>query len=113
MTAPSVNASEKIKDVNVNEVNLGGIWNCVGGGQYYLTQQGNTLWWYGESSPNNPGWSNVVHGTIRNNVINMEWMDVPKGINRLSGILVLKIDLNKQFHTINQTGGFGGLEWIR
>jgi len=109
LIASSVNASEKIETVNANAVNLSGVWNCDGSwGQYYLTQQDNTLWWYGESSPNNPFWSNVARGTIKDNLINMEWADVPKGNMHNSGILVLKIDSDKQFHVISRTGGWGG-----
>jgi hypothetical protein len=54
-------------------IDLTGVWNCDDKGTYYLRQIGNTLWWYGEQKSNNPLWSNVAHGTITDNTINLEW----------------------------------------
>ena len=58
---------------------LTGVWNCDDGGKYYLRQTDSTLCWYGEQNPSGPTWSNVAHGTINSNIINLEWVDVPKG----------------------------------
>ncbi len=114
LTAPLVNASEKIKPAIGNEVSLTGVWNCDDKGTYYLRQIGNTLWWYGEQKSNNLLWSNVAHGTITDNTINLEWVDVPKGSNQFSGTLMtLNIDSNNQLRAVYKKEGFGGSVWTR
>ncbi len=92
---------------------LTGVWNCDDGGKYYLRQIGSTLCWYGEENPSGPTWSNVAHGTINSNIINLEWVDVPKGNIMQSGILTLNIVSNNQLKATQKTGGFGGSVWSR
>jgi hypothetical protein len=62
---------------------LTGDWRCNMGGDYYIRQSGNTIWWYGEGS----SWSNVAHGNINGNIASLSWTDVPKGRNSLIGTL--------------------------
>ena len=83
-----------------------------GGGIYYLTQIGSTLWWYGEGDPNSPGWSNVARGTISGNTITMTWADVPKGQTRNHGSMKLQIVSDNELKVISQTGG-AGLKYLR
>jgi hypothetical protein len=94
-------------------LDLTGVWNCDDGGKYYVRQLGTTVWWFGEQDPDNPGWSNVMRGTISGNMINADWADVPKGGVMQSGNLVLQIASNNQLVAISKTGGFGGSTWTR
>ena len=93
-------------------LNLGGRWNCNDGGIYYVRQLGAKIWWFGERTPTNPGWSNVAHGDLVGNELRLDWADVPKGSLLQSGILVLDVTANKM--TVKQqTGGFSGTVWTR
>ena len=92
---------------------LTGVWNCDDTGTYYLKQIDNDLYWYGESDPVTPSWSNVAHGTISGNTLNLEWEDVPKGNIMQNGILALNIVSNDELKLTQMTGGFGGSHWTR
>jgi len=67
---------------------------------YYIRQVGNKVWWYGETNPYNPNWSNAFYGTIGSSspgdVINGDWADVPKGKTSYSGTLRLMIETKQQ-----------------
>jgi hypothetical protein len=58
---------------------LTGVWRCNDGGSCYLRQLGDEVWWYGEASPDSPGWSNVANGRLHGNSLRLKWADVPKG----------------------------------
>jgi murein L,D-transpeptidase YcbB/YkuD len=92
---------------------LSGIWSSDNGGVFYIRQTGNNLWWLGENNPSNPDWADVAKGGIDEDVISLEWADVPKGTNNLQGTLVLRIESNDVLQMINSTGGFGGSKWTR
>jgi hypothetical protein len=94
-------------------IDLTGDWNCDDGGMYYIRQFGTTIWWYGEHSPNNPDWSNVMRGTISGNTINADWTDVPKGSVMQYGTLNLNIESNNRISAVSKTGGFAGSVWTR
>ncbi len=92
-------------------IDLTGTWKCNDGGLYYIRQSGNDIYWYGEISPDNPAWSNVMHGTLSSGVITGNWVDVPKGGSLGKGTIVLKVESGNHITIISQTGGFGGSEW--
>ena len=94
-------------------IDLTGVWGCDDGGAYYIRQLGNTVWWFGEQDPANPGWSNVAKGTISGSKITLTWADVPKGGAMGSGNLILQITSEDQLQAIQKTGGFGGSTWTR
>jgi len=94
-------------------IDLTGDWNCDDDGMYYIRQFGTTIWWYGEHSPNNPDWSNVMRGTISGNTINADWTDVPKGSVMQYGTLNLNIESNNRISAVSKTGGFAGSVWTR
>jgi hypothetical protein len=91
--------------------NLSGVYKCNDGGTYYVRQNGNNLWWYGESG-DGVGWTNIFKGTIRGNDINGNWIDVPKGNNQGAGVMNLRVSDGK-FISTYKTGGFSGSEWTR
>lgn len=91
--------------------NLSGVYKCNDGGTYYVRQNGNNLWWYGESG-DKVGWTNIFKGTIRGNDIHGTWIDVPKGNNQGGGLMTLRAS-NGKFISTYKTGGFSGSEWTR
>jgi hypothetical protein len=91
--------------------NLSGVYKCNDGGTYYVRQNGNSLWWYGESG-DGVGWTNIFKGTIQGNDINGNWIDVPKGNNQGAGVMNLRVS-NSKFISTYKTGGFSGSEWTR
>jgi beta-lactam-binding protein with PASTA domain len=93
---------------------LTGKWACNDGGTYYLREDGNALYWYGERAEVNPPWANVFEGKISGDTIRGSWADVPKGRVGGQGTLQLKIgDGGKVLERTGVTGGFGGSRWTR
>lgn len=93
---------------------LTGRWSCNDGGTYYVRQTGSRVNWYGESAPNQPAWSNVYSGRIRNSHIRGDWTDVPKGRTKGSGALDLVIEKDgTRLRAVKKSGGFGGSRWVR
>ena len=99
--------------MDVPQFNLSGVWKGNDGGKYHIRQLNDELWWFGESSPTNPAWSNVAHGLIRNREIVLKWADVPKGSIMNSGELMLEVVSENRIVAKSKTGGFGGSEWTR
>lgn len=98
---------------SVSAANLTGTWSCAEGGNYYITQIGNEVWWYGEGSATNPAWSNVANGLQIGNYVSLSWADVPKGTTRNSGVVLLEVVNDNELSRITQTGGFEGTKWTR
>jgi len=78
-------------------VNLSGKWNCPGGDTYYVRQQADQVFWYGENSHPQPGsaWRNVAHGFFdqKTGLITLAWADVQNRNSPLNGgLLVLRFD---------------------
>ncbi len=102
-------ALEKYIDIE----SLTGVWLSDTGETYYIRQLGdNTVWWYGESSEYNPESSNVAKGTRTGNMLNLDWVDVPKGEGSGSGKINLEIRQDRLV-AILKTGGFSSSEWQR
>lgn len=93
--------------------NLTGVWRSDDGGRYYIRQIGNKVWWFGESAPNSPSWSNAAYGEVSGNELRLQWADVPKGYNMNSGSMVLDIVSNGRLTAREKTGGFGGSNWVK
>ena len=93
---------------------LTGRWSCNDGGTYYLRQNGNQVYWYGEAADVRPAWSNVFSGRIHEGHIKGSWIDVPKGRTAAAGDLELVIEKNgTTLRVLSKTGGFKGSRWIR
>jgi hypothetical protein len=92
---------------------LTGVWNCDDGGKYYVRQLGSQVWWYGETSTEDPDWSNVMQGTLTGDVINARWADVPKGSVMQSGTLKIRVASRTSMTAIEKTGGFAGSTWTK
>lgn len=94
-------------------LDLTGVWDCNDGGTYYLRQLDDVLWWFGEPSDYPGEWSNVAMGSIDEDIIYLDWADVPKGGNMYDGYMVLMIDSPDLLIWLDGTEGFGGSEWTR
>jgi hypothetical protein len=104
-----------LSSANAFALDLTGTWTGNDGSPFYLRQIGRVLWWFGENEPIGPVYSNVAHGSIAGNNINLRWADVPKGDNRGSGQLRIKITSDNSLLLISQTGPatFGVSSWTR
>jgi hypothetical protein len=110
---PLTSFSQNEKKVEKSVYNLDGVFSG-GGGKYYLRQLDNELLWYGEEDAVTPTWSNVAHGVIKGNTINVKWADVPKGEIMQSGNLVIRIESNDELVLTKQTGEFFATDsWTR
>jgi hypothetical protein len=85
------------------DFNLTGDWQTRGT-DCYLRQIGDAVYWYCESSPQNPAWTSVGFGKIAGNKVMLNWTDVPKGNSSLIGSVVLNITSNDQLQVMNKTG---------
>jgi hypothetical protein len=92
---------------------LTGKWTANDGGTYYIRQQGNELWWYGQSSDGGNSWSNVLHATVLGDRASGRWADVPHGTIHSSGEMDLQVISETKLVASRRTGGFGGSEWTR
>jgi hypothetical protein len=112
-------ATQKIhqarKDPPSNPIfDLTGIWNCDDRALYYVRQLGSRIFWIGERSPQNPRFCNVAYGSVSPFEVTIEFADVPKGVNREWGTMVLQItDNGTRMTATKKTGNFGGSTWIR
>jgi hypothetical protein len=97
----------------LNGLDLTGVWDCNDGGTYYLRQLDDILWWFGEPSYEPGVWSNVATGIISDDIIYLDWSDVPKGSLMNSGYLVLDIVSSDRLVLLDMSGGFGGSVWTR
>ena len=93
-------------------VNIEGVFSCDYNGKYYIRQIGNEILWFGEDDNVNPTWSNVAHGTISGDMINLIWADVPKGSIMQHGKLVIRIISPDRLEQVSQEGDpFGSSVW--
>jgi hypothetical protein len=85
------------------DFNLTGDWQTEGA-SCYLRQIGDAVYWYCESSPQNPAWTSVGFGEVVDNKVKLNWTDVPKGKSSLIGSVMLNITSNDQLQVMNKTG---------
>ena len=94
--------------------NLTGEWRGNDGGYYYLRQEGERLYWYGEQRAEDPDWSTVFIGRVSDYRIEGYFLDVPKGQTRREGSLVLSIEENGNVLILmRKTGGLSASRWER
>jgi hypothetical protein len=94
---------------------LNGKWQGNDHGTYYIRQIGQEIMWFGEQADINPIWANVAFGYIGGNVVNLRWVDVPKGQTSSQGTLTLDVVNNDKLtvHDSTSTGGFACTTWDR
>jgi hypothetical protein len=99
---------------------LTGVWHGNDGGTYYMRQIGDVVWWIGLSGGNDGRtYSNIFKGTMTTlagygNVIEGEFVDVPRGGIMNSGKLLLNIDEGPTRCCLFKiSGAFGTTTWGR
>lgn len=91
-----------------------GTWLGSSGGVYTITQSGASVTWFARDPSPSPTWSHNFTGTIRGNVIEGDYVDVPPGQNRNSGHLTLRIVDATHMVLVASTGpAFGSSTWTR
>ncbi|HDR8043339.1 TPA: hypothetical protein QCZ17_005741 [Bacillus cereus] len=100
-----------------DEVDLTGTWQGNDGSLYYIRQDDRQIWWAAFSENGGGGaWTHVFNGMLGLDesgtlpVISGDWVDVPRGINRYSGALVLSYSRD-QLSKIS--GGIITTKWQR
>lgn len=98
-------------------MNLTGIWRANDGGTYYMRQIAGDLWWLGISGNDGRLFTNVLRGTVNEDNIEGEWVDLPKGTILGNGRISLRSrrDAENQFilEKTSETGGFSGSYWYK
>lgn len=99
-------------------INISGKWSGNDGGDYYIRQIGNDIWWVGTNIFHGIDatgtFSNVFHGDRNGLDITGKWQDVPLGHTKGSGDISLSIDPSGEKITKKtSTGGFAGTEWTK
>jgi len=107
---------------------LTGVWAANDAGTYYLRQVGtnrnnsvgqvgNTVWWLGLSTDEGITFANVFQGTLQNNQISGNWVDIQVGQlapTADTGAISLNGNnggLSYMMNRLNQTGGFAAANW--
>ena len=100
---------------DAEDIQLTGRWSVDGGGMYYVRQIDDTVWWSGMSDaaqfsrPIGLDWSNVGKGTLKGDVLDLEYADVPRGSIFGSGTMSLRAeaDGNGNLRLRRVSGDFG------
>jgi hypothetical protein len=108
---------------------LTGVWAANDAGTYYLRQVGNnvdnnsvgqvgnTVWWLGLSTDEGLTFANVFQGTLQNNQISGNWVDIQIGQlapTANAGVISLNGNngaLSFMMNRLNETGGFAAANW--
>ncbi len=92
---------------------LTGYWQTDVGGCYQIRQDGNEVWWIGESAPNKRA-SIVFQGIVVGNILNGQWCDMPSHDRQNCGQgLSLRIENNDRMVKIGETISYSGSVWTR
>jgi hypothetical protein len=96
-------------------INLTGTWVSLSDGAlYYITQVGDEVWWYGESSSTSPFFANAARGTFDGTLaLILNSVDVPKGATTSIGIFVIEVLDANDLSLVYATGGFRDSFWTR
>jgi hypothetical protein len=91
--------------------NLTGTWWANDGGTYYIKQNKQDIWGLGISADGGRTFTTVFQGTQSGDVIEGEWIDLPKGTRHRHGELhlqVIEFGTLIQLQPVDSTGGFSG-----
>jgi len=92
---------------------LTGYWQTDNGGCYQIRQDGNEVWWAGETSDIQRA-NNVFHGVIAGNNLTGIWCDMPS--NSTQGCresLSLRIENNNRMVKVASSSPYNGRVWTR
>lgn len=91
-------------------IQMSGYFSANDGGQYFVRQMGNKVYWFGEHKSGN--WANVFEGKLNGQTLTGTFYDVPKGGATGHGNLVLHVAPDGQSFS-KVSGAFGGSQWTR
>jgi hypothetical protein len=92
---------------------LTGYWQTDVGGCYQIRQNGNEIWWAGESQ-NIQRPSNVFHGSIAGNILTGQWCDLPSNPSQgCEQTIALRIENNNRLVKIASSAPYNGIVWTR
>jgi hypothetical protein len=97
---------------------LTGVWAATDDGQYYVRQNGKSVWWLGLSPDGGASYASVFSGSIRNDRVSGTWCDVPMGSSTGAGQLALRIQLDggrpaRMVNDLGRRGAFGRWQELR
>jgi hypothetical protein len=106
---------ERSQASTTERIDLTGTWCADDGGMYFIRQIGGRVCWLGQSADQGRSWTNVFMGSLVGNgrTIRGRWVDVPRGRERGSGEMTLRIDSAGRLTAVVKIGGFGGSVWRR
>jgi hypothetical protein len=96
---------------------LTGVWAADDAGTYYLRQDGNTVWWLGLSTDEGLTFANIFQGTLQNNQISGNWVDIQLGqIAQTADAGAISLNGNNGalsfvMNRLNETGGISAVNW--
>lgn len=94
-------------------IDLTGVWHTGSGATFFVRQVGFEIWWYGTQSPTQTRWSNVTSGRLDGNMIRVQWVDVPPGTSRNSGVLALRVLDANHLVVSENPNNFVSEDWSR
>jgi hypothetical protein len=95
---------------------ISGKWRGNDGGRFYISQIGTKIWWFGSNTlKEGEGFSNIFNGDRNGLKVTGQWQDVPMGVTRGSGTMILDIDPSGTKIIKASASGdiFGGSEWTK
>ncbi len=92
---------------------LTGYWQTENGGCYQITQDGNEVWWAGET-PNAQRPTNVFHGFISGNTLVGLWCDMPSSSSQgCRESLSLRLENDNRMVKVASSASYNGNVWTR
>ena len=98
---------------NLTYAQLTGYWQSDVGGCYEIRQDGNEVWWVGESTSGEKA-TVVFRGVLMGNTISGQWCDMPSHYHQNCGeTLTLQVENNNRFVKTGETISYSGSVWTR
>ena len=93
--------------------NLSGVWGDNYGMTYYVSQVGDTVWWFGMGPFRNGSLAQVFQGVATNGTIAGSWQDVPLATGVSGEPLELAIDAGRMLLTPISSASLSGRRWMK
>ena len=91
--------------------NLSGVWGDNYGMTYYVSQVGETVWWFGTGPFRNGNFAQVFAGVTTDGTIEGSWQDVPLAAGVSGEPLRLSIDSTRMLLTPISSASLGNRRW--
>ncbi|WP_408037090.1 hypothetical protein [Tenacibaculum aestuarii] len=93
-----------------------GAWKSTGGNLFWINIVNENVFWLGmnNKTPETElaeNWCHVGNGKIKDNLITLEWADIPIGSDNLNGRIIIEIISEVQMKVIEDSGNFGMSVW--